>query len=567
MYNENSTESSRHDSQWIAIFLSFMVLYSITLFLSIGSLPFVGPDEPRYAQVAREMYASGDYISPRLCGLLWFEKPALFYWMAAGAYHVFGVNEFAARLPSTLAALTTLAFLCYVFRRLNLLRLGLLISVILATSALWLEFSHAASTDMLLTASLSMALLAAFLSTATQGRTRLGCLMLCPAATGMAMLAKGLIGVLLVSAILILHGVCTRRFLFRRWTEVAVAVVIFTAIVSLWYVPVMLRHGDTFIQEFFVNHHFKRYLSNKYEHPQPAYFYLFVAFAGALPWGFFLLPALRRLRSLRPRSDQRDSLLALAWIWVLVPLAFFSLSTSKLPGYILPIFPALAIILGVEAEQIWAGNRGRLLRATAGLNALSLVLVGVAGAIYLHKKGFAMQGWDGAVYGVPLALGLIAAGALSLGKMRAAIFGPAAAMLVAVAVMAFYLFPQAGDLLSPKSFAVQVAFNLRPQEDILFYRVEKEYAHIFYSNGRVAFYDNGRIIENTSTGDDLDIENRDELVAALKYELREGEPSVILVTWTKRQNDLKNDPRFGSAPVIRQGKAIAIRVWLKSHVA
>ena len=563
---QNQIESPHIAKGWLYTFAGFMLFYSALLLFSLGyHLPFIGPDEPRYAEVAREMFVSGDYVSPRLCGLLWFEKPVLFYWLAAGAYHLFGVNEFAARLPSALAAMLAVGFFCYACWRAHLLRLGLLSSVILATSGIWMGFSHGATTDMLLTSAICIALLAAFLTSLTDGKTRLGFLMLCAVATGVAMLAKGLIGVLLVALILVIHGLLTRRFVFRRWTELVIAAFVFLAVISLWYLPVTLRHGETFINEFFVNHHFKRYLTNKYQHAQPAYFYLFIVFAGALPWGFFLLSAVRHLRSLRPRASDRDSLLTLAWIWLVVPVAFFSFSTSKLPGYILPAFPGLAIILGAEAERFWNGDRSRLLRGMALLNALSLVLLIVGAEAYLHKKGFSMQGWEFAAYGVPLAFGIVVCGAILLGKVRVAVLGPAVAMLTVSAVATFCLFPQAGTLLSAKSFSIQVASSLKPQEDIVFYRKEKEYAPVFYSGGRVVFYHQGRAIQNMSSGDDLDIKNCDELAAALRNELWEGESSVVLVTSPKWQDELKDDPRFGSATIAQEDKSVAVRVWLKPH--
>ena len=125
---------------------------------------------------------------------------------------------------------------------------------------------------------------------------------------------------------------------------------VFAGTVASWYVPVTLVNGMTFIDEFFVNHHFKRFLTNEFHHLQPPYFYLFVAFAGLLPWPFFLPGAIARLKRLGARDDERGGLLLLAWVWALVPILFFSLSKSKLPAYILPSFPPLAILIGWETR-------------------------------------------------------------------------------------------------------------------------------------------------------------------------------------------------------------------------
>lgn len=570
-----------------------LVLYSVALLWSLGCLPLLGPDEPRYAEVAREMYNTGDYISPRLCGLLWFEKPALFYWLAASAYHVFGANEFAARLPSALVSVATIGFMAYALRRAGLGRLGWLSALILATSALWFGFSHAATTDMVLSATISCACLAAFLATTSEGRTRLAWLLLSAALTGGAMLAKGLIGVFLVVVCLGLFSFLTRRRLFRGWRELLGAALLFLLVCGVWYGPVTLRHGATFIQEFFVNQHFKRYLTNRYQHPQPIYYYLVVTFGGMLPWSFFLLPAVGRLRRLeglkRWRTDwnvsgatldtrldptvavtaaaNRDALLVLAWLWFLVPFVFFSFSTSKLPGYILPGFPGLAIILAVEAEQLWQGHANRLLRIAATLNALTLGLIALGAALYIERKDLLPPALVMALLVVPCLVALASVATLLRGQIRSAVYGPAGAMLIVMLVAPFALLRPTGSLLQEKRFAVQVAATLKPDEDIFFYRQQRRYAHVFYSNGRVAFFDGGHVLQNMSTGDDLDISDRNELATALRSELAQGSSSIVLVTFDKWRAGLAHDHRFAFQALARQGDAIALRARLQPRVS
>jgi 4-amino-4-deoxy-L-arabinose transferase-like glycosyltransferase len=352
-------------------------------------------------------------------------EAVLFYWAAASSYTIFGVSEFAARLPSALAALISVGAVGFVCWRLGLKKLGAISSLVLATSAIWIGFSRAATTDMLLASSLCVAILAGFLAAhdRTSRRARWGFLLLAAAGVGLAMLAKGLIGVALAVAILGIHGAITRRWVFRSAPEVLGAVVVFALVAGLWYLPVTLKHGSLFIDEFFINHHFKRYLTNKYNHPKPFYYYAVITFGGSVPWSFFLFPALARLRTLRPRESARDSLLCLAWVWAFVPIAFFSLSTSKLAGYILPAFPALAIILGLEAERLWSGEKTRLLRAAGVLNTLAIAIAMGVGVSYLRKKGFSMQGWEAVVFGVPLVLGLATMVAVLLGRARAAVWG------------------------------------------------------------------------------------------------------------------------------------------------
>ena len=543
---------------------AFAALYSLILIAGLGLFPFIGPDEPRYAQVAREMFASGDYVSPRLCGLLWFEKPALFYWAAAASYHLFGANEFGARLPCALAALVTCAFIAYALRRVRLGGAGVIAGVILATSLIWVGFAHAATTDMMLAATTAIALLSFFLATtlpaidsnSNSNRARLGFLLLGAAFTGLAMIAKGLIGVLLVVIILVAHRVLARRSMFRHWSEAALAVGVFVLVASTWYVPVTLRNGSVFIDEFFVNHHFKRYLTNKYQHPQPAYFYIGILLGGALPWSFFVLPAIARLKYLRPREGARDSLLALCWAWMLLTVGFFSFSTSKLPGYILPAFPALAIILAVEAERVWSGERGQLLRVASVLNAVTLMLISVGALGYLRKKELVLPPFEAALCWLPMALGVLALGATLSRKPRLAVAAPALAML-GVAAVGTLLLTKIGDSLGARQYSVAVANALRPGESILFYKRKKQYSHVFYSNGRVAFYKDGRPIQGMSTGDQVGIESAQELQTALS-----SKPSFVLVTAREQEAELIGDARFEVREVARQDDLVALRVSL-----
>ncbi len=247
------------------------VVVSFTFFFGLGSLALTGPDEPRYAEVAREMYASGDFISTTLCGCLWFEKPVLLYWMAAVSYHLFGVGEFAARFPSALSATITVLFIYFAVGKVISLRLALTASLVLATSGIFISYSRAAVTDMVFAAAMSVALLAAYLALSFKS-SRNVYWPLCGAATGAAMLAKGLPSIVFVTAVIALHLLLTRNLKAVSWKAALGAGLAFILISSLWYVPVTLEHGWQFIDEFFIRHHFQRYVSNVFGHPQPVYF-------------------------------------------------------------------------------------------------------------------------------------------------------------------------------------------------------------------------------------------------------------------------------------------------------
>ena len=350
---------------WTIAFALIAALYFYGL-----TIPLVGPDEPRYAQVAREMFERGDWMTPTLGGHHWFEKPALVYWLQIASYHLFGVNEFAARFGSALCGLGTVVSLWFLGRSYSR-DFANWLAVIAATTLGILVFARGASFDIVVTFPITAALVSFFLyarrttppadADSSVARVPGSDRATIPPATagggtdllalfyffiGLALLAKGLIGIVFPFAIVGLYHLFSRRrptraFLFSLlWGTILAATV-----ASVWYVPMCLRHGSEFINEFFIAHHFQRFTSNKYQHPQPFYFYLWVFPLMALPWTPFLIASLvSRIR--KSDSPAFRPLMAFAICWMLVPLAFFSFSGSKLPGYVLPS-AAPAIILAV----------------------------------------------------------------------------------------------------------------------------------------------------------------------------------------------------------------------------
>ncbi len=219
-----------------------LTLFAVVIFsFGLGHLALVGPDEPRYSEVAREMFATGDYISPRLCGCLWFEKPALSYWLAAASYHLFGVSEFAARFPSVIAAILTMVFIYYALKRAVRERVAFAASIAFVTSGLVIAYARVATPDILLTAAMSIALLSGYLARESSVRARTAHWMLCFAAMGAAVLAKGLVGIALVVAIFAVYFAVMRQTQFIRWQEALAGIAVFLVIAGTWYAPVMLQ--------------------------------------------------------------------------------------------------------------------------------------------------------------------------------------------------------------------------------------------------------------------------------------------------------------------------------------
>jgi 4-amino-4-deoxy-L-arabinose transferase-like glycosyltransferase len=318
---------------WIAAAAAAWVLF----FYRLDGAGLLGPDEPRYAAVGREMARSGDWITPRLWGEPWFEKPALLYWMIAAGFRAGLGSELAPRLPVALTSVAFLAFLYVFVRREFGQRPAAYATAILATSAAWLAFSHVAVTDLPMAAAFSAAMLL-FLPWIGRGERRV----LPPAAAllGLAVFAKGLVPLALALPVL-----WAGRRRLRDLVHPA-PIAAFLAVAAPWYLLVWMRHGGAFSSEFFLEHHFGRFATEALRHEQPAWFYLPVLLGALFPW----TPLLVLAGNLR---DPRRRCLAVV---VLFGLVFFSISVNKLPGYLLPLVPALGLLMGLGlAESRSAG--------------------------------------------------------------------------------------------------------------------------------------------------------------------------------------------------------------------
>jgi 4-amino-4-deoxy-L-arabinose transferase-like glycosyltransferase len=554
--------------QWVYLLAILIAISGITLFYGLGKLALLGPDEPRYAEVAREMLVNNDYISPRLCGCLWFEKPALLYWMAAAAYRLLSVGELAARAPSAISALALMVFLFQTILRRISPAAAFVTCLIMITSPLFIGYARAGVPDMLLTASVSVAFLSVYLAataTSSRVRARTGYWSLACGSAGAAVLAKGLVGIIIFVIVLAAAYAVNPGFRFIRTREIALGTAVFLAVASIWYAPVTVRHGQAFIREFFINHHFKRYLTDTYHHPQPVYFFLIILVAGVFPWTFLLIPAIRRIRwSELRRSTPRSLLLSLAWVWLIVCLVFFSFSESKLPGYILPAVPALAILIGMEAERLWNGQAWSAMPVATLVGVLSMLALGLLFAIFTHVGGFSSEKISFAVQPmvasesgriavwVPLFVSVIALAALMRGKVRSALIaGPAAVLTIVLLWGLFFMAPALSEAFGLKTLSLKAAAELRPGERIAFY-IDKEYAPVFYAEGRV--------VCSQGMGDVLDAFSPDDIAAVVKTE-----GSLVVVTTQNWEKDLENDRRFETETIGRQLRTAALRVMLRTE--
>ena len=418
-----------------------VLLFTLIWFANLDYRRLIHPDEGRYAEIPREMVASGDWLTPRLDGIKYFEKPALQYWLTAAAYEAFGIHQWTARLWPALAGFAGVVFIGYVGLRLGGPRLGLYSAAALGGCIWYVLNAHILTLDSGLTLWMSVgsgALLLAQRSRATDREQRIW-MLIAWSALALAVLSKGLIGVVLPGASLFIYSLLTRDWAVWRRLHLLGGLLLFALIAAPWFIAVSLANPE-FFRFFFIHEHFERFLTNEH-HREGAWWYFIPIFAGGiLPWLTVLAWTAPRLWSRAAVDSNGFSWQRFALVWSVFIFVFFSVSSSKLPSYILPIFPPLALVIGVqlaalpERTLIW----------------LTLPLVVVTGACMLAIAfGFetiaqrfaderqplapllAYRPWLTAASAVALAGGVAALWALKGGKRTAAILAVALTTLLA----------------------------------------------------------------------------------------------------------------------------------------
>ncbi|HVN83039.1 MAG TPA: glycosyltransferase family 39 protein [Terriglobia bacterium] len=479
--------------------LLVFVVY-VQFFFRLGAIGLVGPDEPRYAQVAREMAVTGDYVTPHLGGEPWFEKPVLYYWLTALAYKLHGVDESAARFASVVSAALGVGLAYWLGRAWLGPRGGVLTGLILATSVLYFSLARAASMDMLLAASLTGAWTSLYFILFPSNETGLSsdlkvgrhpCLWhyLFYGFLAIAVLAKGPVGLILVGGSLLAFLILTRRPGVLRKLISVPGLFIFLAISLPWYWLCYRANGAAFIQEFIVQHNLERFATDRYRHSQPAWFYLGVLFAGFFPWVFQLVPAAVRLARERVVEYTRDRCRQIYFgSWVAVPLIFFTFSRAKLPGYILPIAPAVALLIAREFELCLSGDpRHKQNRWVYGLlwaQAVSVLLLGVLLPYFAPRLHFDVRHLVTQLSILPIGVGVLAIISLSWKKIRFLFGIYVAGIVIGVVLIVTQLLPlldrtescrQLGTIMNQEGYTGRPVFILGLSREV-------EYGLLFYLN-------------------------------------------------------------------------------------
>jgi len=514
----------------LAAFCGFLFFYGL------GAFGLTGADEPRYAQVAREMLARGDWVVPVLNGTPWLEKPPLYYWEAILAYKMFGVSDWAARLPGAFSA-STLVFAIYFFARGGGQVAGAAAvdaALITASSAAMIGFARGASTDMPLAANFAIAMLAWFAWYSGGQRRWLAVFyfFLALGALAKGPVAPGLAGITIVLFVALRRE--PRTLVRTLWWP---GLLLFCAVALPWYFAVEARVPE-FFRVFLLQHNLERFCSDLFRHRQPFWYYLPVTLAALVPWMIYGVCGLIKAARTWPRAAEhhdeagdnvdnltRDKLARFLLIWAVVPVIFFSFSQSKLPGYILPAVPAwtllawLATRSGLQPRS--DGNSNRDDRPNLALllphAAISAALV-FAAIVLPYRLVHAPVPQAALIFA-----GMVAAAALVgvtwtvwAQGMQALRFVTLAPLLVALALVLRVAAPAIDATQSARPLFNQIAsMEMHPQQLAVLHAPRQiEYGLDFYRNqdvaSHVASYDRAEIprgdhivVARAGSGDDL----------------------------------------------------------------
>jgi len=464
----------------------------VCLLSGLDAIGLIGPDEPRYAEVAREMAITDDWVTPKLWGQAWFEKPVLYYWGAASAMRVFGASEFAARLPSALAALVALTALVWAALRQYDARTATCVALTFPTCVGVIGFARAAGPDMLFAAALAVAMVTAAEAAGLQGKQagrptgddarerawrRVGFRIGLGVALGAATLAKGPAALILAGGSVLLWAAAARRWrtafsLLHPW-----AVGAWAATSMPWYV-ICARRNPEFLRVFLYEHNLLRYLTPEYRHEQPVWFFLPVALIGILPWTALLAGVVRDGWHVCRERSWTGSAGLFYVCWAVWPLVFFSFSKSKLPGYLLVVVAPLAMVMArsvaarAEAADKWTARIGVLVGIT-----LVLLSLFVAVLVYAADLEFNLESPAGVALTIAITVASLSVAVLA-GKRKVFAAEAATALIVSclAGVLSWTVLGKVDAHYSPREAAKGVGGE-PARENVYVYRVHRAWKH------------------------------------------------------------------------------------------
>jgi 4-amino-4-deoxy-L-arabinose transferase len=388
-----------------------MIFFLLGYLLPLGSRDLLVPDETRYAEIPREMIAGGDWVTPHLNGLRYFEKPVFGYWVHAASQLLFGESNFAVRLPSVVAVALSALLIMSLVAQVSRKEGGgtdlspILAALIFISSMEVAAVGNIAVLDSLFSFFLTATLTAFFFATESGAGSRgeKGFLLLSGIACGLAFLTKGFLAFAVPVLVLVPYLLWQRRYtdlLRMSWLPLLTAILVTLP----WSIAIYLREPD-FWRFFFWNEHIRRFLSDTAQH-KASFWFFFVAAPGLfMPWTFLIPAAGTGIWKGFREQGQQDHLIRFAICWLVLPFLFFSVSRGKLVTYILPCFPAFAILMGMGLSQALAEGKRKAFQwgvATTGI-LMGLILLGF---VYIQVAGY--QGFH--FYSRPLQAAIAGAG-------------------------------------------------------------------------------------------------------------------------------------------------------------
>lgn len=354
--NQNVVSTSKTNSirSWLVDFIFIVALLGIFYALWIGGHALFTPDEGRYSEVAREMVVTGDYITPRLNGVAFLDKPVFYYWLQASAIQLFGLKEWALRfwpaLMGVLGSLLTYFAGRIVFNR----RTGILAAVLLASSPLYYGAAHYANLDLEVAVLISMTLFFSLLALHTTNPYQRNFLfILAYVFCALSALTKGLIGIVFPAMIIGLWIILLNRWNIIKEMRLVMGLIIFLSITLPWYCLVQ-RANPEFLHFFFITQQISRFLTHgDFNNKTTVWFYVPIVFIGFFPWSIFLIQAIMKNIKAIWNDRKNHSVELFLLLWLVLIFAFFSIPKSKTVGYIIPIFPAIALMVGHYLDQLW----------------------------------------------------------------------------------------------------------------------------------------------------------------------------------------------------------------------
>jgi len=450
------------------LLIIILVLFSASIFLvGLGEMPLTDPDEVFYAETAKEMLARGELLTPRIFGKPQFEKPPLYYWLVILGFKVFGVNEFSARIASAIFGIFGVIGVYLLGKLLINKRAAFFAGIVLATSIKYVALARACVTDMALCVLILYAFLFFFYAYLSEGGKLRGYL-LSSVFLGLAVLTKGPIGAFLPVVIIGIYLVLTKELKKLKEIPFLRGAILFLAVAAPWYFLMYRAHGKEFIDVFFGFHNIVRFLKPEHKLGDVFYYYVPILIGGFSLWTAFLPLGIWQAFKEKGIRLKKTNLFLI--IWFLVIFIFFSLSRTKLPTYIFPLYPALALLVGrlfdVFLEGGLARKQQKLMNISLGLF-LTLLIGGLAGLYIVATKKYPLAATPVLITGIALILlMLFFVTALLRKKYTKGIIFYMVSFAIFMFPLAYIILPEIGKYESSKHVSKKLLELAKPGEEL-----------------------------------------------------------------------------------------------------